>query len=809
MAANASNTWGSTDSNGKACIGLWFYEDSNTATSYKFHVDAWIWTKWAIHDSDNGWYWNIGTSSSLSATTQYGSRSIYTTVSSGSGWSSSNEQKIDTGTYTYTKGHSAYWVYVAIKLTDVYGCGTMTHRGYIQIPAKTSYTITYNANNGSGAPGSQTKWYGEALTLSTTKPTRTGYTFSKWNTASGGGGTNYNSGASYTANAAATLYAQWTANTYKVTFNANGGSTSTASKNVTYASTYGTLPTPTRTGYTFAGWFTATSGGSQVTASTKVSITSAQTLYARWTANKYAVTLDKNGGSNGTGSVTATYGSAMPSATAPSRTGYSFNGYYDAASGGTQYYNASMGSVRAWNKASNTTLYAQWTGYDYTVVFNNNAEYYETSDITGSMSNQSHVYGTAKKLSANAFSWLYHKFVGWAKSTNGAPEYVDEQEVSTLTTTSNGIVNLYAVWSELYTPPIIEIQNCYRSDAGGQVADAGSILHLDFTWQIDTNIYQDNVANSYVVEYARKGSDDYYVAIQADNLGGVGGSASLTIDTSTFPAAKQMLDENAYTVRISVTDNINTGYAYDNITISYFTVDFLSGGHGIGFGCPATEENVFKCDMDAKFTGSVDLNSSNEEDQFTCDMDAKFTGEVKQVGSNNYHVFYTASREDTDTNVCFGVGDGGTNHGIWSDKQSKWLLHGDDSYVYVGGYKVLVNNVLWTGCYYMSASHTATLSQNVSAQPHGIVLAWSAYVSGAAKDYDWFYQFIPKWHVSTHGGTGVGITMSTVTFSYIGSKYVYVYDNKIVGNDNNTSTGTTNGVTRANNYWVLRAVIGV
>ena len=75
-----------------------------------------------------------------------------------------------------------------------------------------TYTISYDANGGSGAPSSQTKTYGVTLTLSSTTPTRTGYTFNGWNTASGGGGTAYAAGANYTTNAAATLYAQWTQN---------------------------------------------------------------------------------------------------------------------------------------------------------------------------------------------------------------------------------------------------------------------------------------------------------------------------------------------------------------------------------------------------------------------------------------------------------------------------------------------------------------------------------------------------------------------------------------------------------------------
>ncbi len=224
------------------------------------------------------------------------------------------------------------------------------------------YTISYNANGGSGAPSAQTKTHGTALTLSSTKPTRTGYTFSTWNTNSAGTGTNYAAGASYTANAAVTLYAKWTANTYTVTFDANGGTTPTASKSVTYASTYGTLPTPTRTGYTFNGWFTAASGGTQVTASTTVSITAAQTLYAHWTAYTYTVSYNANGGSGAPSAQTKTHDVALTlSSTKPTKEGHTFKNWNTAQDGsGTAYASGASYTANA-----GTTLYAQWTANEY------------------------------------------------------------------------------------------------------------------------------------------------------------------------------------------------------------------------------------------------------------------------------------------------------------------------------------------------------------------------------------------------------------------------------------------------------------
>lgn len=93
--------------------------------------------------------------------------------------------------------------------------GTSTASVNVSVPAKPSYSITFNANDGSGAPSAQTKWYGETLTLSSTKPTRQFYQFDGWATSATGAavyctGADNASNTSYTANAAATLYAHWT-----------------------------------------------------------------------------------------------------------------------------------------------------------------------------------------------------------------------------------------------------------------------------------------------------------------------------------------------------------------------------------------------------------------------------------------------------------------------------------------------------------------------------------------------------------------------------------------------------------------------
>ena len=161
--------------------------------------------------------------------------------------------------------------------------GNKSASGSITLSAKTSYTVSYNVNGGSGSISAQTKWHGTNLTLSTTKPTKTGHSFKNWNTNSGGTGTAYSSGGTYSANASATLYAQYTANTYTISYNANGGSGAPASHNKTYGvNTTISSTKPTRTNYNFKGWATSATGGVAYASGATYSANSSITLYAVW-----------------------------------------------------------------------------------------------------------------------------------------------------------------------------------------------------------------------------------------------------------------------------------------------------------------------------------------------------------------------------------------------------------------------------------------------------------------------------------------------------------------------------------------------
>jgi uncharacterized repeat protein (TIGR02543 family) len=212
------------------------------------------------------------------------------------------------------------------------------------------YTLYFNANGGSVSEASRKVTYGTTYgTLPT--PTRAGCTFAGWYNAPSGG--TQVSANTVMAASDTTIYAHWTANTYTLYFNANGGSVSEGSRSVTYNSTYGNLPTPTATGYTFLGWFTAASGGNQVSSGTHMGA-SDTTIYAHWSINTYTLYFNANGGNVSEGSRNVTYNSSYGALPTPTRSGYTFLGWFTAASGGDQVSNTTrIGS-------SNTTVYAHW-----------------------------------------------------------------------------------------------------------------------------------------------------------------------------------------------------------------------------------------------------------------------------------------------------------------------------------------------------------------------------------------------------------------------------------------------------------------
>ena len=148
--------------------------------------------------------------------------------------------------------------------------------------AATPYTVTFNPNGGSGTMGNQTS--AGPSNLNANAFTRAGYTFHYWTLFSDGSGSSFNNQASYPFSANQTLFAQWTADSHTVTFNTDGGS-AVANGSFNTDGSMNLPGAPTKSGYTFNGWFTSPTGGTALSSPYSPSGTSNITLYAQWSVD--------------------------------------------------------------------------------------------------------------------------------------------------------------------------------------------------------------------------------------------------------------------------------------------------------------------------------------------------------------------------------------------------------------------------------------------------------------------------------------------------------------------------------------------
>lgn len=376
----------------------------------------------------------------------------------------------------------------------------------LSYPSPKSVNFNANGDNVSNMPTIQTKYCGQVLTLSSTEPIRTGYTFKGWSTSPKAttADSNYAPGAKYSTDAKLTLYAVWQQNCLTVNYYSNYATSSFsgalnavgADKNVIvrtskfyYATAYtdglhnytassnGTYLA--RTGYTATGdWGTTTSGGKLV--SQDLGFTSGQALaqalgktlessnqtvnvYAQWEIKTYKIFYNKNTTdtvSNMPSNQTKTYGKTLVlSSNIPTRAGYGFQGWATSANGKVIY--ASGANYTANDGA---TLYAVWKIDTYVVSYNSNAG----DDAVIVPSSQSKVYNVPLTLSSDIPTRKQYKFKYWTNA-QGTIQYHPGDTYSL-----NESITLYAVWELIASKVTIYDSNgnphsylCYVYDESG------------------------------------------------------------------------------------------------------------------------------------------------------------------------------------------------------------------------------------------------------------------------------------------------------------------------------------------------------
>ena len=303
-----------------------------------------------------------------------------------------------------------------------------------------TYTVSYDANGGSGAPERQTKTYGVVLTLATVAPTRRNWRFIGWSKDRNAATAEYVSGGDYTDNADVTLYAVWQYDpeTYTVRYDANGGTGAPASQTKTYGVPLTlSVVKPTRAGYEFLGWstdpmtmLTNYAPGERYTDEASI------TLYAVWryVPKTYTVSYDANGGGNTPANQTKTEDvTLILTSTIPTRYGYTFKGWATTSTATTADYQAG-GNYTA---NESVTLYAVWKINTYTVSFDANGG-------SNAPNPQKKTHGQNLILTVAVPTRPNHVFLGWATdSTSKSVAYAPGA-----TYTAEEDVTLYAVWQE-------------------------------------------------------------------------------------------------------------------------------------------------------------------------------------------------------------------------------------------------------------------------------------------------------------------------------------------------------------------------
>ena len=372
--------------------------------------------------------------------------------------------KLSTNTFTKTGYTFAGWSKTsagAIEYTNNETVKNLATSGSITLYAKwtaNTYTITYNANGGSGSMSKTTCTYDTDCTIAGNSFTRTGYTFASW-TKDSTTGTVYSVGAkvkNLATSGNVNMYAKWNTNTYKIAYTMNNGTLGTnkptrasydanvlidnPSKTLTVninANSQGATISKTSVSQaqTFNGW--TVTGLNTNTAKTGTASNAVTTAYTGTsTKNTYFKNLTPT--NNGTVTFTANWGNTAVTLPTITKTGYTC-GYATSASGAIAY---TSGSKYTPSGETSKTLYAKCNANTYTITYNANGG-------TGSMNKTTCTYDTNCTLAANSFTYEGYDFVSWAKDSTTGTTYNAGTTVKNLATSGN--VNMYAKWEKSLT----------------------------------------------------------------------------------------------------------------------------------------------------------------------------------------------------------------------------------------------------------------------------------------------------------------------------------------------------------------------
>lgn len=450
------------------------------------------------------------------------------------------------------------------------------------------------------------------------------------------------------------------------------------------------------------------------------------------------------------------------------------------------------------------------------------------------------VKGLSKiKVTPTATTAYSSPIASYTIKANGVTYSTSTATTGFLTTSGSSIVSVTvkdkrgrsATWSKTltvlnYTGPTVNSLIVKRCDQNGAENQQGEYVQVTFSAAI-SSVGSKNTA-AYSLRY-KKTTNTAWTTV---GFSALNNKYTVTNHVYIFAA-----DGNfSFDVQVTATDRHSTATRSTNVSTAYTLFNCHPSGTGFALGKISESINKFEVGMPMEVYGPIKhvVEGTNR---------TRTPIEVMPGDANGDGIKIEAAGR-----VVIGAGESATTviGGSTSTNATEYLYLSSDQQIYCmtnlqNGYEErktftlnqngnfyapgdlygqtnrklmyrdeVRNQVLWTGQLYMTADHTATLSQAVAAQPYGIVLVFVTYyaANNEVHNYGWNCFFVPKYVVAQAPGMGHSFLM-TEDISYIATKYLYISDTKITGYNDNSTVKTANGISYTNNRFVLRYVLGV
>ena len=399
------------------------------------------------------------------------------------------------------------------------------------------------------------------------------------------------------------------------------------------------------------------------------------------------------------------------------------------------------------------------------------------------MRKETFTYGTSEALTSNAFSkGTAYAFNGWNTKADGSgTSYTNGQSVKNLTSTSGGTVTLYAQWKLRYIYPTIGNITALRYE-DNQEDDVGTCVHVEFPWSVDTVVPTEagitNYASKIALKYRVHGNTQWTLLDEVNYTASTGSSS----DTYSYTSPTGTVDiELTYDILVELTDYYGTRISISApqatstsfISKAFFTMDFATGGHGVGIGMPAPEEGL---DVGLHTTF---YNNSNVR--------------IRKQYDNEAGVWVSSTMMDVpdggDTYVSLGIGANSDNRGVYlgsrGTNSAYWMIR---EYWASGTPRIEIGNSAYTNGvylmghnssigYYTTGSGEASLANSTSivsqwkkittlAAGSWIIICGARFVPNAASGA---HAFSINCGDSTHASSyvaGINGTSSTISESF-------------------------------------------